>query len=240
MIKLTLFPQAFDEPTASPFCMKSYCMLLASGLSFDLVEINDPRKAPKGKLPFIEADGIEIADSDEIRAFIETVADFDFDHGLTDFERGAARAVIRMVEEHLYFAIVADRWGEDDNWQHIKATFFHDLPGPVRGVISSLARRQAMRNLRGQGIGLHTASERFERVRRDLIALRQMLGDQSYLFGDKACSADFSTVPMLRAAIVTPVEKPLGRFIKEDPGLMAYVARFMDAYYPTSAHVSAP
>ena len=145
---------------------------------------------------------------------------------------GAARAITRMVEEHLYFAIVADRWLEDDNWAHIKARFFNEIPLPVRGLISSMARRHARRNLQGQGIALHTPSERFDRVRRDVIAVSDVLGDKPFLFGETACSADYSVVPMLRAAIVTPIEKPLGRFIKSDPGLMAYVSRFMDAYYP--------
>ena len=232
MIRLTLFPSAFGEPSASPFCMKSYCMMKAAGLPFEVIETNDPRKSPKGKLPFIESETEQIADSEQIRGFIETVADIDFDEGLSASDRGAARAITRMVEEHLYFAIVADRWLEDDNWAHIKATFFNEIPLPVRGLISSMARRQARRNLQGQGIALHTPSERFDRVRRDVIAVSDVLGDKPFLFGETACSADYSVVPMLRAAIVTPIEKPLGRFIKSDPGLMAYVSRFMDAYYP--------
>ena len=79
MIRLTLFPSAFGEPSASPFCMKSYCMMKAAGLPFEVIETNDPRKSPKGKLPFIESETEQIADSEQIRGFIETVADIDFD-----------------------------------------------------------------------------------------------------------------------------------------------------------------
>ena len=57
MITLTLFPDAFGEPSASPFCMKAWCMLKASGLPFDLNVTSDPRKSPKGKFPVIELDG---------------------------------------------------------------------------------------------------------------------------------------------------------------------------------------
>ena len=71
------------------------------------------------------------------------------------------------------------------------------------------------------------------RVRRDLVALRDLLGDKPFLFGDQPTGADYSVVPMLRAAIVTPVEKPLAQFIKTDPDLMAYVTRGTDRLYPT-------
>lgn len=232
MIKLTVYPASFEEPTASPFCMKSLCMLKAAGIPYEVIETGDPRQAPKGKLPFIDADGEQIPDSEQIRAFIETVADLDFDEGLSERERGISRALIRMVEEHIYFAVVADRWGEDDNWEYVKAAFFGEIPWIIRGFVTNSVRKQALGQLNGQGIGRHSAEERFDRVRRDLIAIREVLGDKPYLFGDTASAADFSVVPMLRASIVTPVEKSMGRFIKQEKALMAYVSRFMEAHYP--------
>ncbi|MEL6860533.1 MAG: Tom37 metaxin N-terminal-like domain-containing protein, partial [Pseudomonadota bacterium] len=115
MIQLTVYPAKFGEPTASPFCMKSICMFEAAGLPYQLIETADPRSAPKGKLPFIDADGELIPDSEQIRTFIETTAEMDFNRDLSEHDRGVSQALIRMVEEHLYFAIYADRWAEDDN-----------------------------------------------------------------------------------------------------------------------------
>lgn len=232
MIKLTVYPAAFDEPTASPFCMKSMCMLHAAGLPYEILETGDPRHAPKQKLPFIEANGQSIPDSEQIRAFIENAADLDFDEGLTERERGVSRALIRMVEEHIYFAIVADRWGEDDNWEHVKSAFFSEIPGLIRGFVTGRIRKQALAQLDGQGIGRHSREERFDRVRRDIIAIREILGDKPFLFGDRPTAADYSAVPMLRASIVTPVPKPLSEFIKNDAVLMAYVTRGTDRFYP--------
>lgn len=232
MIKLTIYPTAFEEPTASPFCMKSLCMLQAAGVPYDIIETNDPRKAPNGKLPFIEVDGKQIPDSEQIRAVIETVADLDFDEGLSEQARGVSRAVIRMVEEHVYFAIVADRWGEDDNWAHVREVFFAEIPKLFRGLVSGMVRKQALAQLNGQGMGRHSPEERFDRVRRDLIAIREILADKPFLFGEKATAADFSAVPMMRAALVTPVEKATGRFIRQDKMMMAYIERFMAGYYP--------
>lgn len=232
MIKFSIYPAAFGEPTASPFCMKALCMLNAAGLPFEIVETADPRKAPKGKLPIIEVDGRVVADSEQIRAYIEDVGDIDFDDGLSDRDRAISRAIIRMVEEHVYFAIVADRWGEDDNWEHVRSAFFSDIPALFRGFVTRIVRKQALQQLHGQGIGRHSREERFDRVRRDIISIRDLLGDQSFLFGDQPTAADYSVVPMLRASIVTPIEKPLAKFIKSDQKIMAYVTRVTDRCYP--------
>lgn len=232
MIKLILYPPAFGEPTASPFCMKVWCMLAASNLPFEVVELADPRKTPKQKLPVIEAEGTVIADSEIIRNYIETQAGSDFDEGLSAQQRAVSQALIRMVEEHLYFAIVADRWGEDDNWSYVRDVFFSDIPGLLRGIITSFVRKQALRNLQGQGMGRYTKEERFDRVRRDISAIRDVLGEQAFLFGDKPTAADYSVAPMLRASIVTPVEKSLGKLIKNDEKLMTYVTRVTDSCYP--------
>ncbi len=234
MIKLTVYPASFEEPTASPFCMKSICMLHAAGLPYEIIETGDPRGAPKQKLPFIEVDAQQIPDSEQIRSLIETAADLGFDEGLTERQRGISRAIIRMVEEHVYFAIVADRWGEDDNWEHVRRAFFSDIPVIIRGFVTRQVRKQALAQLDGQGIGRHSPEERFDRVRRDVIAIREILGDKPFLFGENPTAADYSVVPILRASIVTPVTKPLAAFIKSDPSLMAYVTRGTDRLYPTS------
>ena len=195
MIKLTVYPASFEEPTASPFCMKSICMLHAAGLPYEIIETGDPRGAPKQKLPFIEVDAQQIPDSEQIRSFIETAADLDFDEGLTERQRGISRAIIRMVEEHVYFAIVADRWGEDDNWEHVRRAFFSDIPVIIRGFVTRQVRKQALTQLDGQGIGRHKPEERFDRVRRDVIAIREILSDKPFLFGENPTAADYSVVP---------------------------------------------
>ena len=71
MFKVTVYPGAFGEPTASPFCMKSLCMLHAANLPYEVIETPDPRKAPRSKLPFVEINGCMIPDSEDIRAAIE-------------------------------------------------------------------------------------------------------------------------------------------------------------------------
>lgn len=232
MIKITIYPAAFGQPSASPFCVKSLCMLHAAGLAYEIEETADPRKAPKSKLPVIEVDGKIISDSEDIRAHIAAAADIDFDENLSDRDRAISRTIIRMVEEHIYFAIVADRWLQDDNWVFVRAEFFKDIPALLRGIITSSIRKQVARQLEGQGIGRHSPAERFDRVRRDIIALRDLLADKPFMLGDRPTAVDYSVAPMLAAAIGTPIEKPMAKFIKATPNLMEYVTRVTDGCYP--------
>lgn len=232
MITLTIYPESFGEPSASPFCTKALCMLQATGLSFQVDETPDPRKAPKQKLPIIKHDGHVIPDSEQIREHIEAAADFDFNEGLTAEQRGISRAVTRMLEEHFYFAVVADRWGNDANWAHVKKAFFSDIPAIIRPIVTRMIRKQAIGQLNGQGIGRHTEEERFDRARRDVISVRTILGDKPFLFGDGPTAADYTAIPMLRSSIVTPVPTLLSDFIREDAKIMAYLERGKAALYP--------
>lgn len=231
MIKLTAYPANFGEPSASPFCVKSMCMLKASGLAYEVEETADPRKSPTGKLPMLVHDGQLVADSERIRTHIERVSGFDFGDGLNSVELAVSHAIIRMVEEHIYFVLVADRWMNDENWAHVKAAFFSEIPALIRPIVTKHIRKQALAQLKGQGMGLHSEAERFERVRPDLVSVSELLGDKPFLMGDRPTLADYSTVPMLRAALGTPVPTPMSDFIREKPGLVAYLERGAAALY---------
>ena len=232
MITLTVYPAHFGEPSASAFCVKSMCMLKMAGMKHEIVSTNDPRKAPKAKLPVLEMDGRVIADSDVIRDAIEAASGYDFDKGLSPDQRATSRAVIRMMEEHLYFAIVCDRWANDANWEIVKDAFFGDIPALFRGFVTRQVRKQALASLSGQGMGRHSEQERFERAQKDVDAVRDLLGDKPFLFGEKPTAADLSTAPMLRAAAAAPVATKLSQYINEDQCLTPYLNRAAKSFYP--------
>ena len=56
-VKLYQFPSAWGLPNPSPFCMKLEVFLRLAEIPYEIVTWPDPRKAPKGKLPFIEHEG---------------------------------------------------------------------------------------------------------------------------------------------------------------------------------------
>ena len=121
MLTLLTFPSHYGEPGGSPFCIKAVCLLNMSAQSWKS-SLADVRKMPKAKLPVLKTTDQMIPDSENIRSYLEQQG-ADFDKGLSDTERAASRAFIRMAEEHLYFHLVADRWLRDDVCQSLAIHF---------------------------------------------------------------------------------------------------------------------
>ncbi len=235
MLNLLSYPGNFGEPSDSAFCVKVMCLLEMAGQPWTANYSSDPRQAPKKKLPVLRNGRELIPDSDQIRDYLEKTYAVDFDEGLDVAQRATSRAVIRMMEEHSYFAIVCDRWLIDANWLHIRKAYFGHLSFPLSGLAARQVRKQVTAMLMGQGMARHTPKERLERVKKDILAIEAILGDRPLLFGDKASAADASVVPMLRAMIVTPEATELSDFVSNRPFLMQYLERGKQAMYPKAA-----
>ena len=63
MIKLYKFGPAFGLRETGPFVLKTMAYMKLAGIPFEHHVQGDPRKAPKGKIPYIEDEGKEIGDS---------------------------------------------------------------------------------------------------------------------------------------------------------------------------------
>jgi glutathione S-transferase len=109
MITLYTFGPYFGLPDPSPFVIKAMLLLKFAGLEYS-EDRGGFSKAPKGKLPYINDDGLIVPDSTFIRFHIEKKYGFDFDAGLTPEQRAVAWAAEKMCEEHLHWALVASRW----------------------------------------------------------------------------------------------------------------------------------
>lgn len=223
MITLLTFAPAFDQPAASPFCVKAMMLLNMAGVEWTPELYSDPRKMPYGKLPAIRVNGTVIADSDNIRAWLEGEG-ADFDQGLTQVERAYSRALIRMAEEHLYFHVGYDRWGDDVVWPTVRDVYFGDVPRPIRKFVTSRIRKPVVTSFRQMGIGRFNAKERLARAEPDLKAIADLLTGP-FLFGEKLTAADACVAPQLAGMMATPVATLLGDRVRGDKVLVDYVAR---------------
>jgi len=231
MLRLIVFAPALNAPSASPFCTKALCLMQMAGAEFRRVN-SDPRKTPKSKLPVLHDGDLVVADSDAIRSHLEKTLPFDFDAGLSDAQRAVSRAFIRLAEEHLYFAVVADRWQNDENWPAVKKIFFAPIPALLRPLLAAKLRRDALAQLHGQGMGRHSLAEQLTRADLDLAAIATQIGKQAFLFGDTPTAADASVAAMLVAAAGSPVDTPLKLRVTGDAALMAYLDRARAAIFP--------
>ncbi len=231
MLTLISYPAAFGLPSASPFVLKAMGLLRLSGEPWE-AKPGDPRKSPKSKLPVLLDGADKIADSEDIRAYLEQKTGRDFDKGLDNRQRAVSRAVIRMMDEHLYFILVCDRWLNDANWPIVRETFFGTIPKPVRGFITNKIRAKVRASTIAQGVGRHSETERFMRANQDIQAILALLGDQPFLFGDAPTAADASAGPMIASIAASPTPTMLSQRINEDAALMAYLERVRAALYP--------
>jgi glutathione S-transferase len=203
MITLYSFGPYFGLPDPSPFVIKAMLLLKFAGLTFE-ENRHGFRRAPKGKLPYIDDDGTIVPDSTFIRFHIEKKYGFDFDAGLEPEQKAAAWAIEKMCEEHLYWSLVATRWCDDENFAKGPAQFFNPVPALVRPAVQALVRRRVKKRLNSQGFGRHTPAEQDTLAIADVDALSALLGDKLYLMGERPCGAD-ATVFGFIASFLTPV-----------------------------------
>lgn len=230
MITLYTFGPYFGLPDGSPFVTKAMLLLKFAGLEYR-EDRSGYSKAPKGKLPYIDDDGLIVADSTFIRFHIEKKYGFDFDAGLTPEQRAAAWAIEKMCEEHLYFAVLAARWLDDGNFAKGPAQFFQALPLPLRLIVAPLIRRKIKKALQLQGFGRHTAAEQDELAIADINALATLLGEQPYLMGDRPCGADAAVFSFVATALA-PLFVTITRTTAEKrPNLVGYRDRLLRQYF---------
>jgi glutathione S-transferase len=239
MITLYGFGPAFGAPSASPFAIKTDIQLKMSGLPYRIGEGGTPQTGPKGKIPYIEDGGRLIGDSTFIRDHIEKTYDIDLDAGLSPEERARAWSIERMLEDHLYWAMVHQRWCDDANFEKGPAHFFDPLPEAVRDAARHETRQGVKASLHAQGLGRHSCAEIVDLAARSLGSLAMQIGEKPYLMGNKPCGAD-ATAFAFAVSVLTPYfSGPLTDAAYLQPGLSSYAERMMRRYYPEMAKAAA-
>jgi glutathione S-transferase len=231
MIKLHGFGPAFGLPDPSPFVVKVQVLLKIAGLSYEVVR-SDPRKAPKGKIPYIDDGGVIVADSTFIRMHLEKARGVDFDKGLSEAQKGAAWAIEKMLEDHLYWLVVNDRWCDRVNFEKGPRMFFDAVPAPLRPFVIAMVGRQVKRTLYGQGLGRHTGEERKVLGQRAAMALSQCLGDKPWLMGDVPCGLDATAFAFVSSGLCPLFQSAVRDSLSAHANLVAYNKRGMDRWFP--------
>ncbi|MFT4825847.1 MAG: glutathione S-transferase [Halioglobus sp.] len=108
MITLCMLPAAFGLRNPSPFCLKIKMALIHLNIDLDIVTVSDPRKAPKGKMPWL-VDGVVIPDSELIIEHLDKTTNGGFYGDLSAQEIATGTAFTRLAEDHLYWMMVAAR-----------------------------------------------------------------------------------------------------------------------------------
>ena len=232
MIKLYGFGAGFGVADPSPFVFKVNAYLRMAELDFE--EISDQsnlRKAPKGKLPFIDDDGEIIADSFFIMEYLNKKYDIQIDQWMSAEQKSTAYHISKSLEEGLYWCLVYSRWMRDDTWPLIRDAFFSTLPFPLKFIVPPIARASVNSALKKQGLGKHSDSEIQHIFKQSLDSLSVLLGDNTYFMGDNICSLDATTYPFLAEFILADIDNPFNKLARSYANLKQYCERMQAELY---------
>jgi len=231
MLTLHIFGPLFGLPDPSPFVTKADVLLKISGVPFE-TKAGNFRQAPKGKMPFIEDEGIKIGDSTLIRIHVEKKYAIDFDQHLSAREKGIAWAVEKMLEDNLYWALVHARWLSDANFAKGPANFFKSIRAPIRPLLVGMIRRKVKKNLHAHGLGRHSLVEIAQLANRATDALAAILGDNLYLMGPNKCGADATAFSFALGILCPLFDTPIQTHAAKHKNLVAYCERMRKEFYP--------
>lgn len=229
MIKLCTFPETFGLRNVSPFCLKVEMALTHLGLDYEIIEESDPRKSPKGKLPYIIMNGETIADSELILERLDQAHGGALFGQLSDEEYARGYAFTRLIEDHLYWLVVASRWLDDAWFPNVVAGFFGNLPGLIRPIASKIARKQVLKTLDLHGLGRHNLDEQADFARRDLRALGRALKSHPFIAGERLTAFDFAVAGLLSGMYDQKPETWINPIADEFPELREYAERVQEA-----------
>lgn len=223
MIELYQFRRAWGL-NPSPFCLKveTFCQL--AGIPYKSVPTL-PFKAPRGKLPFIVADGARIADFGHILAYLRGLSAETLDDGLDERQRATGHLLRRACEESLYFVVVYSRWIDEAGWMVAAPEFFRGVPPVLSALLKVRTRDKVRRQLHQQGYGRHSREEVFALGIADLEAIASFLGDHAFAVAERPTSYDASVYALLKSILATPIDSPLKQKAQSMPVLTDYVLR---------------
>ena len=229
-------PGAWGLPSISPFCLKLDAYLRIAGIPFRTIVDATPFKGPKGKLPWIEHDGKRIGDSGFIIEYIESRFGCDLNRNLSPAEQAVSRAMRRLIEENLYWAMVYSRWIVDENWRGFRDVVLSGLSPPARRIVGTVARRGVRRQLQGHGIGLHSQDEVYAIGRGDIRAIAEYLGTKAFLMGETASEIDAIAYGFLANIARVPIASPLKQEILQRANLTGYLDEIDRQYFEQHSH----
>jgi len=236
MIRVQGFVPAWGLPDFSPFCNKVHTYLRMRGFEYETT-VADPRKAPLGKLPGLElGDGTTIYDSRLIIERLESENPEPMDAHLDARERAAAASIRSTLEEHFYFVLAYLHFQDERGWQEFLPVWRDygkalGMPSFVFHPALFVARRNVLRDLRGQGMGRHDV-ETVRRFGKELVtSLADLIGEGPYLMGKRPTTYDATSYAFTTAIMEAEFTCPVREHSRQQASLCAYRERMHAQYF---------
>ncbi len=232
MITVFNFAPAWGLPTPSPFGLKLEAFLRFADIPYDCEYVQRPVDSPKGTVPWIRDDDLELADTGFIIEYLKGAHGDRLNDGLTSTQLATAHAVRRMVEENLARIIGYTRWLTEENWPATREVGFGQVDEPWRSDISAKARERIREDMHLHGIGRHTPDEIQNIGLQDVKAIEELLGDKTFLIDNRPREVDASLFGILVQFIIPPLRCGISDYARNSKTLARYCENILARYFP--------
>jgi len=224
IVYLYQFPRCPKLPNISPKCLKVETWLKLHGIKYENVNHNAKLRSKRGLLPFVELNGEEIADSEIIIKSLAKTYNKDLDASLNQEQKNIQHAMLTMVDNHLHGAFMMWATRNADNLLNGYKLNLQQLMGMKipAGILNFIFKhnycRKGLAKAKASGFKGYTPEEVEEEGKKDLLVLKEMLGEQQFFFGDEPHSLDL--VAFCHVAQILNVESevacPLRDYMNEE------------------------
>lgn len=226
MLEFYKFVPQFGLRDASPFCLKLMTYLNLAQIPHKTIELMDPRKGPKKKLPYIIDEGQAIGDTELIISHLKATQGDPLAEGLDSSDKAITHAFNVMFAERFYWAaMIYPRWIRPEHRPLLTQTWFGMIPKLVRGIIVKPIFKQMEKNAEAHGIGKHSAEEIYAMGIADMKAVEAQLGDKDFLLDNQPREIDAAAYAFLVNARSEIFSTPISAYIQQSSKLMAYIDR---------------
>ncbi|KAL5017183.1 hypothetical protein ScPMuIL_006772 [Solemya velum] len=215
-------------PSSSPFPLKLETFLRMNKIPY--MPDHSAKFSTKGKTPWMEYNGVAVADTHFCIQHLKKERDIDNNSSLSLEQKAVARAMQKMTEENLYWTLCLEMFCGDST-EAVETVM--PYTGVKLWVTMQILKRVLQKEANGHGIGRHTNTERWSIAMGDMSALSDYIGDKKFLMGDIPCEEDCAVFGMLAQICWHMPGSRHEKFMRENtPNLIAYCERMKDEFWP--------
>jgi len=235
MITLYQFPGVWGLPNTSPFCLKLETYLRMAEIPYEIHFVMNPKRSPKGKLPYIKIDGKVIADSELIIDYLKGKFGDPLDKTLDKEQKALTILLDNTFSERLYWIMMYMRWQDEQGWSYIREAFFAKLSTFAKLLIPGMVRKDTQKALYLQGTGRHSFDEILQMGFKTLDAIATILAEKKYFHGSELSSIDATAFGFLANLVWLPYDDALKTHLHQHKNILLFCDRIWSNFYPEMA-----